>query len=179
MTDSQNTETTPIRSDEEIIADTAEQMGLTKECVTDMVYLRTRQRWTPELEAELIRLHQAGTPPNMMEFGVTEETQQNLLDEAMKVISAKYQNDPIKQTIVGLIEDVENTNLEILGNISKLGSLLCLSSAGMLTKADYVLPDDVEFVIGLIDKYHNVSRRLVEIQESLKGRMNQTADTAE
>jgi hypothetical protein len=40
----------------------------------DIAYLRTRARWTEELEQELIRLHIAGTPPSMCDFGCTEET---------------------------------------------------------------------------------------------------------
>jgi len=45
------------------------QPGISQACANDVVYLRTRMRHTPELEAELIRLHKAGTPPNVMEFG--------------------------------------------------------------------------------------------------------------
>lgn len=38
-------------------------------CAMDVWYLRTRSRWTQELESKLIQLHQAGTPPNINEFG--------------------------------------------------------------------------------------------------------------
>lgn len=52
--------------------------------VADVEYLRTRNRWTHDLENTLIELHKSGTPPNMMSFGSTKETQQALLDEAEK-----------------------------------------------------------------------------------------------
>ncbi len=44
-------------------------LGVSRSCANDVMYLRTRSRWTEELEAELIRLHKDGTPPNVMEFG--------------------------------------------------------------------------------------------------------------
>ena len=46
----------------------ASELNITLECATDVFYLRTRSRHTPELEAELIRLHRVGIPPNMCEF---------------------------------------------------------------------------------------------------------------
>ena len=50
------------------------------ECVLDVEYLRTRNRWTQELQFELIALHKAGKVPNMNEFGCTRETGKALLD---------------------------------------------------------------------------------------------------
>lgn len=47
----------------------AQELHLSEQCACDVVYLRGRSRWTEELEAELIRLHRAGTPPNIFEFG--------------------------------------------------------------------------------------------------------------
>lgn len=47
----------------------ANELGVSMGCACDVRYLRTRSRWTEELEEELIRLHKAGTPPNVMEFG--------------------------------------------------------------------------------------------------------------
>lgn len=44
-------------------------LGVSEECATDIWYLRQRSRWTAELEAELIRLHKEGNPPNINEFG--------------------------------------------------------------------------------------------------------------
>lgn len=60
----------------------AAELGVSVECATDVWYLRTRSRHTPELEAELIALHAAGTPPNMCEFGSTPETQLRLYNES-------------------------------------------------------------------------------------------------
>lgn len=37
-------------------------------CAMDIVYLRTRSRYTPELEQELVRLHQIGQAPNICEW---------------------------------------------------------------------------------------------------------------
>lgn len=64
---------------------------LYRRCKEDIEYLRTRSRHTKELEKELINLHIAGTPPNMSEFGVTKETQNNLLDRAMVIVNSKLQ----------------------------------------------------------------------------------------
>jgi hypothetical protein len=47
----------------------AAELEVSDECACDVWYLRTRSRHTPELEAELIKLHKVGTPPNMCEFG--------------------------------------------------------------------------------------------------------------
>ena len=47
----------------------SDELKISTGCASDVYYLRTRSRWTPELEAELIRLHAARTPPNMCEFG--------------------------------------------------------------------------------------------------------------
>lgn len=50
------------------IQNLAKELNVSDECAMDVWYLRTRSRHTPELEAELIRLHAQGTPPNMCEF---------------------------------------------------------------------------------------------------------------
>jgi hypothetical protein len=47
----------------------AEDLGVSVKCAEDVNYLRSRSRHTEELEAELIRLHQEGNPPNVFEFG--------------------------------------------------------------------------------------------------------------
>lgn len=57
----------------------AKELDISLRCASDVQYLRTRYRHTPELEAELIRLHKEGNPPNISEFGVTQETQANLM----------------------------------------------------------------------------------------------------
>jgi len=48
----------------------SKKMDISKECASDVLYLRSRSRHTPEMEAELIRLHKMGTPPNILEFCV-------------------------------------------------------------------------------------------------------------
>lgn len=47
----------------------AKELSISEACAADVVYLRSRSRHTPELEAELIRLHKAGTPPLIYDFG--------------------------------------------------------------------------------------------------------------
>lgn len=55
-------------------------------CALDVLYLRTCDRWTVELEKELIRLYKADTPPNVMEFGCTQETGNILLRNAEEIL---------------------------------------------------------------------------------------------
>lgn len=43
-------------------------LGVSEWCAMDVFYLRSRSRWTQELEDKLIRLYQEGNPPNMCEF---------------------------------------------------------------------------------------------------------------
>ena len=47
----------------------AGELNISSSCAADVFYLRTRSRWTPKLEAELIRLHREGNPPNICDFG--------------------------------------------------------------------------------------------------------------
>ena len=47
----------------------AQERGISHACASDVLYLRTRSRWSHELEEELIRLHKEGTPPNIFDFG--------------------------------------------------------------------------------------------------------------
>lgn len=63
-----------------------EELDITQDCAIDVLYLRGRHRHTEGLEKELIALHKAGNPPNIMEFGSTKQTKQNLLDEAMNCL---------------------------------------------------------------------------------------------
>jgi len=60
---------------EQYMRDLAAELGVSASCAQDVWYLRTRSRHTPTLEAELIALHAAGSPPNMCDFGVTKITQ--------------------------------------------------------------------------------------------------------
>ncbi len=47
----------------------AKELKCSDACAGDVWYLRQRSRWTQELENRLIELYNAGTPPNIMEFG--------------------------------------------------------------------------------------------------------------
>lgn len=71
------------------ISNLAKELGVSEDCANDVAYLRTRSRHTQELENELIRLHAAGTPPNMSEFGVTAVTQNALMQEVEKQLAEK------------------------------------------------------------------------------------------
>lgn len=51
------------------IQDLAVELKISKACAMDVYYLRTRSRWTQELEDQLIDLHAKGTVPNMCEYG--------------------------------------------------------------------------------------------------------------
>lgn len=66
----------------------ARDMGVSRNCAADICYLRSRSRWTQALEDELIALHKQGTPPNIFEFGVTNETKNNLMEEVKKRLLA-------------------------------------------------------------------------------------------
>lgn len=73
--------------DEEEVAALAQELQVSESCALDVLYLRTRSRWSEELEDELITLHRAGNPPNVNDFGCTEETGRALLDAAKEAIS--------------------------------------------------------------------------------------------
>jgi hypothetical protein len=60
---------------EQYMKDLATELSVSVNCAHDVWYLRTRSRHTPELEAELIARWAAGNPPNISNFGVTEDTQ--------------------------------------------------------------------------------------------------------
>ena len=48
------------------------------DCACDVVYLRTRSRWTEELEIELIRLHVEGNPPNISDWPSPREEEEQV-----------------------------------------------------------------------------------------------------
>jgi hypothetical protein len=51
------------------IKDEAAKLGVSEACASDIVYLRSRSRWTLEAEAELIRRDKAGESlPNIYEW---------------------------------------------------------------------------------------------------------------
>lgn len=47
----------------------ADELDCSVACAADVWYLRQRSRWSQELEDELLRLYDIGTPPNICEFG--------------------------------------------------------------------------------------------------------------
>ena len=51
------------------IEDIAVELDVSSKCAQDVRYLRTRNRWSEELEQHLIELHNQGYPPNIYEFG--------------------------------------------------------------------------------------------------------------
>lgn len=51
------------------IKELAKEVGCSYETAHDVYYLRTRSRWTPELEKELIKRCENGEAVNMNEFG--------------------------------------------------------------------------------------------------------------
>lgn len=67
---------------EQYMRDLATELGVSVNCAHDVWYLRTRSRHTPELEAELIARWAAGIPPNISNFGVTEDTQSYIRSNA-------------------------------------------------------------------------------------------------
>ena len=64
----------------------AQAAQVSDECVSDVEYLRSRSRWSNDLELELIALHKAGTPPNVNDFGCTPETGKALLDAVLATL---------------------------------------------------------------------------------------------
>lgn len=68
-----------MKHENDYVAELAKELNVSYECAIDIAYLRTRNRHTEQLEKDLIALHIKGNPPNIMEFGVTKETQQALL----------------------------------------------------------------------------------------------------
>ena len=53
---------------QEEILRVSDDLYISERCASDVVYLRSRSRWTLEAEGELIRLHAIGTPPNIFEW---------------------------------------------------------------------------------------------------------------
>lgn len=66
----------------------AAEKGCSINCAGDILYLRTRSRWSQELEQALVTAHAEGKKVNIYEFGVTPETQDRLLKTATDSIEA-------------------------------------------------------------------------------------------
>ncbi|MCK9234740.1 MAG: hypothetical protein M0P09_00330 [Acholeplasmataceae bacterium] len=74
----------------EAVEKLAKEFGISSLQATKVNYLRTRSRWTPELEKELIERLKEGEDINILDFGVTEESlaaATKLVDE----VAAKYE----------------------------------------------------------------------------------------
>lgn len=56
------------------------KLGIDFACALDVVYLRSKKRWTIQLEKELIELHKSGKPPDMATFGTKPGVYDRLLD---------------------------------------------------------------------------------------------------
>lgn len=50
------------------IVEVARELRISDGAASDVVYLRTRSRWTPELETQLIADHRSGKIINIMEW---------------------------------------------------------------------------------------------------------------
>ena len=61
------------------VTDLVLELNVTEACASDVIYLRTRNRWSQDLEKELIALHKAGTPPMITGFGLDPETGESLV----------------------------------------------------------------------------------------------------
>lgn len=65
----------------------AAKLGISENAASDVIYLRSRTRWTQKLEDELIALHKAGTPPNVYDFGSTPDNQAQLVKEVEEILA--------------------------------------------------------------------------------------------
>ena len=64
-------------------------LNLSLEAASDVWYLRTRHRHTPELEQALIEAHAKGEAVNIMEFGCTPDTGRAVLQAALDNAAGK------------------------------------------------------------------------------------------
>ena len=69
----------------------AKAESISNRCSADVIYLRSRSRWTIELENELISQHESGNAPDINTFGVTKETQEALMLNAWSEICKTFQ----------------------------------------------------------------------------------------
>ena len=95
---------------QQLIEDIQNELNVSEACANDILYLRTRNRHNQDLENQLIDLHRAGTPPNIMEFGVTQETQQALLKAAIHPLETQPHVDDWLDEPTRSGEDKDNIN---------------------------------------------------------------------
>lgn len=50
------------------IIDLAEELNISYDAASDVMHLRSRSKWTPELEQQLLTEHKAGKTINIMEW---------------------------------------------------------------------------------------------------------------
>lgn len=65
------------------------ELGCSNQAASDVWYLRTRTRHTPELEQALLDAHARGEPVNVMTFGCTEDTGRALMQAALEKAASK------------------------------------------------------------------------------------------
>lgn len=73
----------------EEIGQIQKELGCSDQAASDVWYLRTRNRHTPELEQALLDAHAREEPVNVMEFGCTEDTSRALLQAALEKAAGK------------------------------------------------------------------------------------------
>lgn len=83
-------------------SDLARRLDITVQQAADVSYLRTRARWSEVLETSLIKHIKEGIPYNIMEFGVTKETQQRLIDDAMSVLRFRARMPYLVRSVASL-----------------------------------------------------------------------------
>ena len=76
-----------VLSEQKLIA---AEHDITQAQAADVQYLRTRGRHTPQLEQLLVATIKQGLPYNIMEFGVTKESQQALVDAATEAYLSTF-----------------------------------------------------------------------------------------
>lgn len=91
---------------DEAIKSLSKELNVSEGCANDVFYLRSRSRWTQELEDQLIELHRKGTPPDIYEFGVTRATHKSI-DRALlkgRVYSDAFGPSPREFSVAQLVK---------------------------------------------------------------------------
>lgn len=81
--------TTDLSGSFKKISQIQKELGCSDRAASDVWYLRTRTRHTPELEKALLDAHARGEPVNVMEFGCTEDTGRALMQAALEKVAGK------------------------------------------------------------------------------------------
>lgn len=67
----------------------ADTLGITYAQASDVLYLRSRCRWTQELENELFELYKNGETPLIYDFGVNEQSKERM-KKIVGEVAARY-----------------------------------------------------------------------------------------